>query len=571
MPLGVDSQICYNKLQDSTTARWDSGRGRAIGDQISRQRGSMSTTGQQQGGGLRSRRGLVRDKDPGQGMGMEAACWLAPGVLRRLIELPSPPLSRHQLKRLEEHRYSSAGRSLLEPLMQRYWEWLVGQVPSWIAPNLITIIGLATNVFTTLVLVYYCPTATEQAPLWAYLLCAVGLFIYQSLDAIDGKQARRTNSSSPLGELFDHGCDSLSTVFVVLGTSIAVQLGTNPDWMFFCCFAGMFMFYCAHWQTYVSGTLRFGIFDITEVQICLAGIQMLTAAVGPCLWNMMVNLLAAAAWLSAVRLHNGCRPARSQAEKSDPQSATQKDAAKWRRSVLRKQLQVQQRVVEEDSGKMMMMMMRMMMMCCIDVTEVQIFIIIMYLLAAVGGSAFWQSLIPVLNIQMKMLPAICTFLGAIFSCTNYFRVIFTGGVGKNGSTIAGTSVLSPVLHIGSVIILAMMIYKKSAVQLFEKHPCLYILAFGFVSAKITNKLVVAHMTKSEMHLHDLAFLGPGLLFLDQYFNSFIDEYLVLWIALIISLFDLVRYCVSVCNQIACHLHIFVFKIKPCSVLSSAPH
>lgn len=35
-----------------------------------------------------------------------------------------------------------------------------------------------------------------------------------------------------------------------------------------------------------------------------------------------------------------------------------------------------------------------------------------------------------------MIPAICTLLGAIFSCTNYFRVIFTGGVGKNGSTIA---------------------------------------------------------------------------------------------------------------------------------------
>ena len=51
----------------------------------------------------------------------------------------------------------------------------------------------------------------SQAPLWAYIACACGLFIYQSLDAIDGKQARRTNSSSPLGELFDHGCDSLST------------------------------------------------------------------------------------------------------------------------------------------------------------------------------------------------------------------------------------------------------------------------------------------------------------------------------------------------------------------------
>ncbi|XP_046886571.1 choline/ethanolaminephosphotransferase 1-like [Hypomesus transpacificus] len=389
----------------------------------------------------------------------------SPCLLGKLMQLPAPPLSRHQLKKLEEHRYSSAGHSLLEPYMQPFWEWLVARVPTWMAPNLITIVGLSVNIFTTLILVFYCPTATEQAPLWAYLTCALGLFIYQSLDAIDGKQARRTNSSTPLGELFDHGCDSLSTVFVVLGTCIAVQLGTNPDWMFFCCFAGMFMFYCAHWQTYVSGTLRFGI---------------------------------------------------------------------------------------------------------IDVTEVQIFIIIMYLLAAVGGTAFWQFSIPVVNIQIKIVPAILTVAGAIFSCTNYFRVIFTGGVGKNGSTTAGTSVLSPFFHIGTVITLAIMIYKKSSVQLFEKHPCLYILAFGLVSAKITNKLVVAHMTKSEMYLHDLAFLGPGLLFLNQYFNSFVDEYLVLWVALVWSTVDLVRYCSSVCNQIASHLHIFVFKLKPPGQFSNDP-
>lgn len=40
------------------------------------------------------------------------------------------------------------------------------------------------------------------------------------------------------------------------------------------------------------------------------------------------------------------------------------------------------------------------------------------------------------------------------------------------------------------------------------------------------------MTKSEMYLYDTAFIGPALLFLDQYFNSFIDEYIVLWIALV---------------------------------------
>ena len=38
-----------------------------------------------------------------------------------------------------------------------------------------------------------------------WLLVAVLLFLSHTLDGIDGKQARRTGSSNPLGELFDHG------------------------------------------------------------------------------------------------------------------------------------------------------------------------------------------------------------------------------------------------------------------------------------------------------------------------------------------------------------------------------
>lgn len=44
--------------------------------------------------------------------------------------------------------------------------------------------------------------------------------------------------------------------------------------------------------------------------------------------------------------------------------------------------------------------------------------------------------LPVLQMPVKIIPAILTVLGAIFSCTNYFRVILGGGGGKNGSTIA---------------------------------------------------------------------------------------------------------------------------------------
>ncbi|XP_068133068.1 cholinephosphotransferase 1 isoform X1 [Hyperolius riggenbachi] len=367
------------------------------------------------------------------------------------------PLTALQLKRLEEHKYSATGRSLSEHLMQIYWNWLVEKLPLWLAPNTITMVGLVLNVLTTVILACYCPTATEEAPAWALLLCAIGLFVYQSLDAVDGKQARRTNSSSPLGELFDHGCDSISIVFVALGTVVAVRLGTMPSWMFFCCFISMFMFFCAQWQAYVSGTLRFGMIDVTELQLSVVAV---------------------------------------------------------------------------------------------------------FLLSAFFGSTFWDIQIPVTGLPLKVFPLMGIILGTIYSCNNYFRVILSGGVGKNGSTVAGTSVLTPGLHIGLVLTLGLMIYIKSTTDLFLSHPALYTLTFGFVSAKITIKLVLAHMTKSELYLQDTAFIGPGLLFLDQYFNSFIDEYIVLWVALVISLFELMRYCIGVCLQIATHLRISVFSIPP---------
>ena len=72
------------------------------------------------------------------------------------------PLSGAQLKRLEEHRYSASGRSLLEPPCQLYWNWLVERVPTWVAPNTLTIVGLLVNIVTTMVLVYYCPAAREE-------------------------------------------------------------------------------------------------------------------------------------------------------------------------------------------------------------------------------------------------------------------------------------------------------------------------------------------------------------------------------------------------------------------------
>lgn len=47
----------------------------------------------------------------------------------------------------------------------------------------------------------------------------------------------------------------LFSVFVALSACIAVELGHSPSWMFFQCFCAITLFYCAHWQTYVSGNV----------------------------------------------------------------------------------------------------------------------------------------------------------------------------------------------------------------------------------------------------------------------------------------------------------------------------
>ena len=47
------------------------------------------------------------------------------------------------------------------------------------------------------------------------------------LDNMDGKQARRTGSSSPLGMLFDHGCDALTTFLFACGLGTVVGLSKN--------------------------------------------------------------------------------------------------------------------------------------------------------------------------------------------------------------------------------------------------------------------------------------------------------------------------------------------------------
>ncbi|KAK9759052.1 hypothetical protein QE152_g210 [Popillia japonica] len=182
------------------------------------------------------------------------------------------------------------------------------------------------------------------------------------------------------------------------------------------------------------------------------------------------------------------------------------------------------------------------------------------LVSAIFGPPIWSTKFFSDTFTLWYIIPILTFVCGLWSLQNMLIVIFTGGVGKNGSTVAGTSVLSPIIPFSAVLVPAFIIYRKSVENIYEEHPALYILAFGMVAAKVTNRLVVAHMTKSEMDYMDWSLLGPTMLFLNQYFNTFIPEYYVLWLCMLWVAADLLRYSYQICSEICDHLRIELFTI-----------
>ncbi|CAH1256458.1 CEPT1 [Branchiostoma lanceolatum] len=345
-----------------------------------------------------------------------------------------PVLSEAQLKRLEEHKYSVSGVSVTERVLQVLWSWLVERLPMWVAPNLLTMAGFVINVVTSLMLICYAPTAKEEAPVWVYMSCAVGWFLYQCLDGMDGKQARRTGSSTPLGELFDHGSDAISSVFLVMATGCAMKIGEMPALQFGMLFAALVTFYSVHWDACMCGTVQVPLFPVSRR----------VAAIAPLIF-VGLSRVCYILWTALTE----------DVDKDNTTTNNNNNSA-----------------------------------------------------AAPRAGHYSQ------NINKKIS-----------------RVFSTG---------------FPIFY---PVSLACIIYGTSSSHLFLDHPCLYLLMFGLAIAKVSNKLIVSHITKSEMTMLDSSMFGPGVLLLRQCCGGFIFVTM-----------DLALYCCTVCEEICDHLDIYFFNI-----------
>lgn len=206
---------------------------------------------------------------------------VAGGNAKRSVSLKSLEVDyipQKYLPNLNKHCYTSVDHSLMSrTIMKRYWDYVLQFVPTTIAPNVITLTGFVAGMSSFLVLAYYYFLHDAEFPVWVWWYAAASLFLYQTCDAIDGKQARRTGTCSALGELFDHGCDALLTPFVQINQALA--LGSGPSVLYFYLIQSSLAFFIAIWDQYTTGILVLGFISAPTEGILLACVNFIISGI----------------------------------------------------------------------------------------------------------------------------------------------------------------------------------------------------------------------------------------------------------------------------------------------------
>ncbi|KXJ91400.1 CDP-alcohol phosphatidyltransferase [Microdochium bolleyi] len=195
-------------------------------------------------------------------------------------------ISDDALIHLRSYQYKAVDKSPVSHYILRpYWNAFVELMPMWVAPNMVTLIGFMFILGNIGLLVLFMPDLVGPGPSWLYFSFAFGLFMYQTMDNIDGKQARRTGTSSGLGELFDHGIDSLNCTLASLLETAAMGLGTSKLGVFTALCPCLPMFFST-WETYHTHTLYLGYFNgPTEGLLIACAVMALSGIYGPDMWS----------------------------------------------------------------------------------------------------------------------------------------------------------------------------------------------------------------------------------------------------------------------------------------------
>ena len=150
------------------------------------------------------------------------------------------PLPQETLENMRRFKYSCTDDSLLyNKCMSPCLNKVVNYLPVKLAPNLITLISLCFNILAAII--SYTDGGFDFSYKLKNITCfVIGItqFLYQNLDNLDGKQARRTGNATPFGMLMDHGCDIFTNIFTAFNLSKLLLVG-NDDFFSYSLFFGL--------------------------------------------------------------------------------------------------------------------------------------------------------------------------------------------------------------------------------------------------------------------------------------------------------------------------------------------
>mmetsp|Transcript_81308 Transcript_81308/g.230356 ORF Transcript_81308/g.230356 Transcript_81308/m.230356 type:complete len:392 (-) Transcript_81308:68-1243(-) len=201
-----------------------------------------------------------------------------------------PRITDDGLAALAAHKYQAGPTTPLDALLYAiWWKPLSSWLPLWLAPNVLTLVGAAAAIASGVLLACCSPGLLDPVPRWAELLAGLLVLFYQTCDALDGLQARRTGASSPLGGLLDHGCDCISLTSFTIGYCASQRLGFSLS-TFGSLGVSWFPWWLHQWEGYHTGVVRTGgaLFGITEIELVVASIHFISAAAGPDVWQVDV-------------------------------------------------------------------------------------------------------------------------------------------------------------------------------------------------------------------------------------------------------------------------------------------
>jgi len=175
------------------------------------------------------------------------------------------------VEHIANHKYKPGAYTILDDMCNPIWTSLTNRLPLTLAPNAVTTLGGLHCLLSYLLLWHHAPSWIEAVPSHAIVLSGWCIIAYYTLDCMDGKQARRTGTSSPLGQLFDHGFDclcnlshaSIFAAYTRIGASVNIVLVQNGV---------QFAFFMAQWEEYYTGILPHATsryFGVTEMNYAM--------------------------------------------------------------------------------------------------------------------------------------------------------------------------------------------------------------------------------------------------------------------------------------------------------------